>query len=300
MGSAVFLGLSTVDVIYSIESLPQENSKSVALQQEVSCGGPAANAAITCAFLGANSTLVSSVGAHPLASIIQNELARFKVSLHDLDPTSVEIPAISSIFVTRRTGARTIISGHATRKQLPPGKLPSSILGDAAILLVDGHELSHAILATSEAKARGVPVVLDGGTWDDRIEQLLPNIRIAICSEAFRPPGTSNVRDVLDYLLAHGPEAAAVTRGLDPLIWATRHNTGELAPPAISAIDTLGAGDIFHGAFCFQLLKGLRFPDALAFAAEVASYSCQWFGTRSWMNTYPQSVLSTRVKSTTS
>jgi sugar/nucleoside kinase (ribokinase family) len=287
VGSAVFLGLSTIDVIFSVESLPQENSKSVALQQEVLCGGPAANAAITCAFLGANTKLVSSVGDHPLSSLIRKELSNFKVSLHDLDPTSLEIPAISSIFVTRKTGARTIISGHATRRPPPNAKLPSSILGDAALLLVDGHGLPHAIDASAEANVLGIPVVLDGGTWTDSIEQLLPNIRIAICSEAFGPPGTSSLRDVLDYVLARGPEAAAITRGLKPIIWATRHDRGELVPPAIDAIDTLGAGDIFHGAFCFQLLQGSPLLDALAFAADVAAYSCQSFGTRSWMNTYP-------------
>ncbi len=285
---AVFLGLAAVDVIYAVESVPHENEKYIALQQEVLCGGPAANAAITCAFLGGNTRLVSSLGAHPIAAVIRDELERFRISLEDLAPSSPEVPPVSSILVSRGSGARTVISGHATRKQIPAEAFDRRALNDAALLLVDGHQIACAIKAAFEAKAQGIPVVLDGGSWKDRTDELLARIRIAICSETFRPPGTRDLSDVIEYVLRHGPEAVVITRGADPIIWATRHHKGELSPPRVAAIDTLGAGDIFHGAFCFRLMSGATLPEALAFAAEVAAYSCRFFGTRSWMNTWPR------------
>lgn len=284
MRSAVFVGLATVDVIYEVDSLPRENEKSVARRQEIFCGGTAANAAITCAFLGESATLVSSVGAHPFANVIRGELQHFRVSLRDLAPSSPEIPPVSSILVTPGTGARTVISGHAARKQVPAGALDTCVLKNASVLLVDGHQIGCAIGAAAHAQSLAIPVVFDGGSWKDRTDQLLAHTRIAICSENFWPPETTAAPDVIRYLLDHGPEAVAITRGANAIIWATHDRSGELSPPLVSAVDTLGAGDIFHGAFCHRLVNGAPFPDALAFAAEVAACSCRFFGPRSWMD----------------
>jgi sugar/nucleoside kinase (ribokinase family) len=283
MGPAVFLGLATVDFIYAVESIPRENQKLVAHRQEILCGGPAANAAIACAFLGGPATLVSAVGAHPLASVIREELEQFHIPLMDLDPSSAEMPPVSSILVSQGSGNRTVISGHATRKQAPREAFDAAVLKNAALLMVDGHQMSCAIRAAAEAKAVGIPVVLDGGSWKDQTDKLLAHTRAVICSEDFRPPGTENVRNVIAYLLDHGVEAAAITRGAKPVLWATRQEEGEVTVPVIAAVDTLGAGDIFHGAFCHRAMKGASFVDSLKFAVEVAAYSCQSFGTRAWM-----------------
>lgn len=284
--SAVFLGLATVDLIYAVESVPCENEKCVAQRQEITCGGPAANAATTCAFLGGDTTLVSSVGTHPLADVIRHELEHFRVSLRDLAASSSEAPPVSSILVSQGTGARTVISGHATRTQVPSEAFDISALKNADLLLVDGHQMACSIKAAASARAQTIPVVFDGGSWKDRTDELLTHTRIAICSETFRPPGTKATLDVLEYLLGHGPDTAVITQGAGPIIWATHQKKGELSPPPVAAIDTLGAGDIFHGAFCFRLVSGGGFLESLTFAAEVAAYSCRFFGTRSWMDAW--------------
>jgi sugar/nucleoside kinase (ribokinase family) len=287
LGPGAFIGLATVDVVYAVGSAPSENEKSIARRQEI-FGGPAANAAIIYAFLRGSATLVSAVGSHPLAEVIRRELEHFWVSLQDLTPTSTEIPPVSSILVSERTGARTVISGHAARKQVPAEAVDLGVLRNAAVLLVDGHQMDCGIRAAAQAKAQAIPVVFDGGSWKDGADKLLAQTQIAICSEQFRPPGTTSPSEVVAYLLDHGPEAVAITRGASPIIWATHRQTGELVPPGTSAVDTLGAGDIFHGAFCHRLVSGALFSDALAFAAEVAAYSCRFFGSRSWMNTWSQ------------
>jgi sugar/nucleoside kinase (ribokinase family) len=285
VANLVFLGLATVDLIYEVESVPHENQKCVAQRQEIACGGPAANAAVASAFLGANATLISSVGAHPLAGVIQRELQHFRVSLLDVAPCSAEVPPLSSILVSQSTGARTVISGHATRKQVSPDALHGSSLDGADLLLVDGHQPACAIKAASLAKSKRIPVVFDGGSWKARTDELLAHTQIAICSEDFRPPGTNAASDTLDYVLSRGPESAVITRGSNSILWATRQHRGEIHPPRITPVDTLGAGDIFHGAFCFQFAEGSGLVEALTFAAEVAAHSCKSFGTRSWMKT---------------
>ena len=286
MDSAVFVGLSVVDVIHAVDAVPRENAKAVARRQEVLCGGPAANAAITCAFLGERVTLASAIGRHPLTTIIRSELAHYRVSLHDLMPNSSETPSISSVLVTEGTGARAIISGHATRQQAPPESFDGDLLNDAGVLLIDGHQASCGLRASTLAQEKGVPVVLDGGSWKPQTADLLARTTHALCSEDFHPPDTSSSADVISDLLNRGVQAVAITRGGSSVLWATPNDSGEIALPKISAVDTSGAGDVFHGAFCHRLLRAAPFPEALAFAAKVASFSCQYFGTRTWMNAW--------------
>src|SRR3954471_7024543 len=100
MNSAVFVGLAVVDIVHAVDRVPRENEKAIARRQEVFCGGPATNAAITCAFLGEKVTLACAVGRHPLTTIIREELKQHGVSLHDLTPESIEVPSVSSVLVS--------------------------------------------------------------------------------------------------------------------------------------------------------------------------------------------------------
>ena len=76
---------------------------------------------------------------------------------------------------------------------------------------------------------------------------------------------------------------AAITRGEQSILFRTLEGEGEVPVPAIDAVDTLGAGDVFHGAVAYYLAGGLAFDAALAGAAKVAARSCTSFGTRDWM-----------------
>jgi len=283
---ALFLGLTTVDIIYEVESLPRANEKSVSTQHAVHCGGPATNAAITCAFLGADTTLVSAVGKHALSSIVRSEMATLNVMHIDLSPEAIEPPPISSILITAESGVRSIVSAHATRAPVPAERFEASVLQSCSLLLVDGHQMGCALAAAKVAKTRGIPVVLDGGSWKQGTEELLGLVNYAICSADFRPPGVAGTREVLAYLRERGVEGVAITQGADPILWATRDHGGEIAVAKVRTADTLGAGDIFHGAFCYYLLNSNDFEEALKQAASVAAYSCESFGPRDWMRSW--------------
>jgi len=289
MGFGVFVGLSTVDVVYAVEALPEPNSKVVASHQEISAGGPATNAAITYAHLGGESRLITAVGRHPLTAIIKRDFAHFNVSLEDLlfgadDLPLDDEPAVSSIAVTEKTGDRAVISVNATHLRIPPQALDTSRIDHASILLVDGHHMDICTKAATHARSKGIPVVLDGGSWKDGTNELLSAVDIAVCSEDFLPPQCQSRGSVIEYLIAFGVSAAAVTAGHKPIRYASRTGSGEIPVPAVRVADTLGAGDIFHGAFCYYYAaNGGHFRDALERASLVASRSCEHFGTRSWM-----------------
>ena len=69
------------------------------------------------------------------------------------------------------------------------------------------------------------------------------------------------------------------------MLFMDNETSGELPVSSIDAIDTTGAGDILHGAFCFRFAQGdANFTDCLRFAAKLATLSCTHIGTRSWMS----------------
>lgn len=278
-----FAGLCTIDLTYLVPAMPGPNVKLAADQQELSAGGPATNAAVTFAFLGGQASLITGVGRHPIAAIIRHDLARFHIALQDLAAASDDPPPLSSIFVIGDTGARTVVSATRAQRSLDYDAFHPAMLEGAAFLMVDGHHMPLCIAAANIARRRGMRVILDGGSWKEGLENLLPLVDTAICSADFRVPGYAS-EDAIAYLHGLGIHEVAITRGASSIRFSAANGAGEIPVPQVEAADTTGAGDILHGAFCYYACDPhAAFTDALAKAAAVASASCRHFGTRQWM-----------------
>lgn len=278
----LFIGLITLDLVYLAASPPSNNQKIVASDYIVAAGGPATNAAVTFAHLGNQTTLLGVVGVHPLTQLIQPDLASCGVTVTDLDPCQSQPPPVSSIIVTQGTGERAVVSINAVKNQVGTEHIPADILQGVDVVLIDGHQMVIGQAIAKLAKACNIPVVIDGGSWKPGFEQVLPFVDYAICSAHFYPPNCHNQEEVFAYLAAASVPHIAVTNGEKPIQALSVGHTHWVEVPEIKAVDTLGAGDIFHGAFCHYILRE-NFPSALTLAADVASHSCQYFGTRRWM-----------------
>ena len=267
----VFAGRSTFDLGYVCPSFPEENGKLSATHFWAGAGGCALNAAVTARMLGSKVRLLTLLGTGPFADAVRGELAQYDVPCEDFAPHGEVLP-VSSIFVVPGNGSRTIVD------QQPPQALelpfdPVAALDGANMVLTDGFLPDLAVPLCREARARSVPVVLDGGSWKPWSGDILPLVDIAIVSERFRP-------DTLAEIHALGPSHAALTRGEHPIEWSAGGRSGRVMPPRVEAVDTLGAGDVFHGAFCHFLAAGANFPQALEQAAGVAAQSCRGYGPR--------------------
>lgn len=287
--AGLFIGLSTLDMIYLASGPPQANQKLVAQDSLISAGGPATNAATTFAHLGNTAHLLSAMGQHPITQLMRSDLARIRPSiLHtDLTPTQTQSPPVSSIVVTQTTGERAVISLNAQRQIAQPDQIPQEQweqLTTTDIMLIDGHQIPVSLAIAQQAT--DIPTVLDGGSWKPGLEKLLPYINYAICSTDFHPPGCEDIQSTVEYLKQTLPDSAhiAITQGELPILYWDG-TVGTVPVPQITPVDTLGAGDIFHGAFCHFILHS-DFPQALAQAAHVASTACQLFGTRAWIQSY--------------
>ncbi len=286
MTQAIFVGLSTIDLVYEVDGFPAGNSKVAATSQSVYVGGPATNAAIAFAQLGGRPSLVTAVGSHPLSRMVCEELQKHSIQLIDLNPAFDEVPVISSISVDRN-GNRNVVSANASRVVTPAAAVDHGLVQQTSIVLVDGHYMQACQAWAKAAHANKIPVALDGGCWKDGTGELLKNVHTAICSADFLPPGCATRDEVVQFLKNAGVVRVAITDGAAPIHFSSGASAGTLSVPQIEVVDTMGAGDNFHGAYCWFASTGRGFVESLAEAANIASESCRYRGTQAWANVRP-------------
>jgi sugar/nucleoside kinase (ribokinase family) len=280
----VCCGLTTIDVTQVVERVPAPDEKVVASSLAVEVGGPAANAARTAAALGAPATLVTALGTGTLADLARAELAGAGVTVLDLADDGA--PPLSTVLVTRRTGERAVVSTNAVRRRVAVP--PSDVLDGAGALLVDGHLLDAQVSLAAAARAGGIAVILDGGSWKDGLEALLAHVDLAVLSADLLPPGVSRTAGtpdddtVLAAVARLGPAFVARSHGGGPVAVLHDGARTELAVPAVEVVDTLGAGDVLHGATAAALAAGEPWLEALANGVAVASRSVQHPGALGW------------------
>lgn len=279
--SVVCCGLTTLDVVQVVDRLPGPDEKLTAVDFFDDAGGPAANAAATAKALGAAATLVTSLGAEPIGRLALNLLETAGVDVVDLGGAGA---AVSTVLVNRHTGQRAVVSTKVQYTS-PDYRLKGDELDGADALLVDGHHMDVALALASAAKEAGVPVVLDGGSWKPRTEDLIEHVDYAAVSSVFSVPAGD---DPLRTLAGMGCRFVAQTQGPDSIVVLADGVRGEVAveamtPPAV--VDTLGAGDVLHGALVTLVAHhggSLPFAELIHRAGAVATESCRHRGARGW------------------
>jgi len=276
------VGLATVDLVQRVEKIPRVDEKAEAESVEIAAGGPATNAAVTAAALGAEVILVTAVGSHPLGGLVRADLEANRVGLLDAAPQAVEPPALSAVTVQSSNGQRTVVSRNAADMYVPVPQVFARLLAAADVVLVDGH---HPALALAAARS-GRPLVVDAGSWRPVLAQILPHATVVACSARFRVPGANSEGAMAASIRAAGVRRVAITHGPDPVKWWSDKDSGRLAVPRTAAVDTTGAGDVFHGALAVAVGRDPRVPDlplVLQYAIEVARVRVRHPGPRSWL-----------------
>jgi len=282
MRTGVFLGLATADIVYYVPHHLERNQKLKAERQLVYAGGPATNAAVTFAAFGNEASLITALGQHPLAHVAKADLADHKVHLVDSTDQPRRPPVLSAIIVDLANGERSVVYSNTDLRKLRQDCVNETTLEYADILMLDGYYLPQAVQLAAWARSMRIPVVLDGGSWKEGLEALLPLVDYAICSRVFRPPGCTGADSVIASLCGFGIEHIAITRDGEPILVHTGGESSEVPVMPVKVMDTLGAGDIFHGAFCHYILEN-DFLLSLERAGEVASLACASLGTRAWI-----------------
>ncbi|PPF90013.1 kinase [Subtercola sp. Z020] len=287
----VFVGLATLDVVHRVAANPGSNQKITATSQSVAAGGPAANAAVTFAGLGGRATLVTALGDDPVADLIRTDLATYRVQVVDIDPHRRTPAPVSAVAVTESTGDRTVVSIDAVGDEVAPPSPAAlaEVLQGADVVLIDGHHPRLAVASAEAAQAAGIPVVVDAGRWKPVMADLIPFTSAMICSNDFRTPSAGDSDATAAALVDAGVETVATTHGDGDVLWWTGGELGAVPVPRIRAVDTLGAGDVFHGAYAyFQCDPASSLATRLGEAARIAALRCSIAGPRAWLAELPR------------
>jgi sulfofructose kinase len=273
----VCVGLSAWDLTWEVPALPAPGAKVRATNFRDGGGGMAANAAVAVARLGGRARFWSRAGDDVTGRAMHAELAALGVDVAAFRLFEGAHSSVSGIIVDA-AGERSIVNFRGAGLPDDPSWLPLAEVAQAAAVLADPRWPDAAEAAYVAARAAGIPTVLDGDVADREVfDRLLPRVDCAVFSEsglAGYASGEADPQAQLQQALRGGCRIAAVTLGAQGLWWSDGAEAHQIPAHAVEAVDTTGAGDVFHGALALALGAGLDIADALRFSAAVAALKC--------------------------
>ena len=276
------IGIPVRDLTFRVSGVPGRGSKVNATHLDEICGGNALNAAIGIVRLGGRASLCGPMGDVREASsqFMFEKLAHEGIETNHLVRMPGLVTPISAVMVDP-SGERTIVTfrdPELWKVQLPDTE---TLLDDCAAILTESRCAEFCTDLCAEAQRRGIPVVVDVDRAMSLREGLLnASSHLVFSSEPLQE--TADVADdaqALKKIAKLTPSFLAGTRGARGTIWLDENGAIQETPAfPVHTVDTLGAGDVFHGAFALALTEGQELREALRFASAAAALKCTRFG----------------------
>ncbi len=279
----IALGYCSNDHLCRIPEIPVD-SKAEITERMVQGGGPAGDAAVGAARLGLRSAFVTSIGSDVEGKMILAGFAQEKVDTSAIRVRAGGSSPVAYCWITP-DGKRSVAWSKSNLELLHAHEIPVEMIRNAKMLHLDGHHPDAAVAAAKLAKASGVLVSLDAGTFTPRIEELLELADLVIASEAFARKWSGEVDlDKALHKLAELPaKVTGVTAGNRGSLIFDRNSGEILHQPAfldLPVVDTTGAGDAYHCGFGVAYLRQLPLKECMRFASAVAGLKCGSLGAR--------------------
>lgn len=276
------IGMPVRDLIFRVPEVPARGHKEYASAFVEIAGGNGPNAAISISRLGGRVLLSGPIGGALAASnvSIYEQFQSEGIDTSGLVVVDDVVTPISSVMIDP-SGERTIATFRDPKLWSVVLPLPDVLLADCDAILIESRCAEFGTDVCAEAKRRGIPVVVDGDRMMSMREGLLQIAsHIVFSTEALR--ATAGVGDDITALRKIADITTAVlgvTSGARGVEWLD--DSGELQHmPAfpVHTVDTLGAGDAFHGAFTLAIAEGQPLDQAMRFASATAALKCTRFG----------------------
>ncbi len=286
MVSVVCVGISVMDHIFKTPELPKTPGKHFAQEYKEIGGGPAATGAAASARLGAETWLWSRVGTDSAGARIAEELAEYGVRVDEIR----RVPGAQSslgMIVVDAEGERMIMSFASPSLDSDPSWLPLARIDGADAVLADVRWQAGSAAALKAARAAGKIALLDADSSDEDITGLIDLSSHAAFSEpALRKyAGCDDLMDALRVATDRVDGWVGVTAGSKGCYWiedgAVRNQPGF----KVQVVDTVGAGDVFHGALAVGLAEAMPIAEAVRFASAAAALKCTKLGGRAGIPT---------------
>jgi sulfofructose kinase len=279
----VGVGLNATDTLLVVPHFPAYAGKAPFQEEIVSPGGQVASAMVTCARLGLRVKYIGTVGDDERGRIQMNSLRDSGINLDHVHLRKGCANQSAYIVIDRTTGERTVLWRRPECLRMTPAEIRPEQITCARLLHIDGHDTAAVEYAARIARQAGMPVTVDVDTVYHGFDRVLPYVDYLVASSEF-PVQWTNESDPFKALEMIQKEykmrVAAMTLGAHG---ALALDKGEfLYSPAfvVNCVDTTGAGDVFHGAFCYAVLQGMEMRDTLDFCNAMAALNCMALGAR--------------------
>ncbi len=283
------VGISVLDRIFSVDSLPKEEGKFFANSFKEQGGGPAATAAVALARLGAQVDMIARVGDDATGKAIIDELAKEGVGVDDMRICKNAQSTQASILVDKQ-GNRVIVSYPSPSLDPDPSFMDFIDFNKYDAILADVRWHEGTKKAFEIAKNLNIPTVLDADITNQPIDDL-----VALATHSvFSKPGLlnyakmQNVDEALKYAQANNKGNVYVTLGGEGYKYCDEGNIICKASFKVNVVDTTGAGDVFHGAFAYGICTNKSIADVLKFSSAVSALKCTVAGGRTGIPTLKQ------------
>lgn len=274
--SVLCVGQITLDHVFTLVGGIDVGHKNVATAHTTRIGGVAATAAVAIARLGGSVCLLSRVGDDDAGSAVMAALDGEGVDTIDVERVLGTATSVSSV-VVGPGGAGTVVNHTSERMFRGSGSV--SATGFDAVL-VDGRWPDAAEQALRSARRNGVPGVVDVDRHladPDRRRAIFGLASHLVFSEDALAAltGRDDPADGLHVVADLTDAMVAVTCGANGVRWLDGGHVRSVDAFEVVAIDTNGAGDVFHGAFTLALAEGAAPTTALRFASAAAALKCE-------------------------
>lgn len=281
MTTILTVGVAVIDIVMSIDALPRKAEKYRARDAAIVGGGCAANAAAAVARLGGRALLAARCGQDPIGDMIVAGLEAEGVDCSLVRRIPGGRSSFSSIYVDA-AGERQIVNFRDGALSFDGAWLEGRIPDGVDAILADTRWPQGAAVAMAVARDRGIPGILDA---EAPVREAAEALRLA-SHAAFSAQGLRDLTGIADLdaaLKAARDETGAFVCVTDGAVGVTFFEDDGLAREpafAVDVVDTLGAGDVWHGAFALALGEGQGARAAIRFAGAVAALKCTRFGGR--------------------
>ncbi len=284
------IGVYAIDHISLVARYPRANEKTEALAYLVQGGGPVPTALAAAARLGSRCAFVGKVAADQEGDFVLSQLARLGVDTSMVVRARRGFTPRAMIWVDQRSGRRTVVLNKPDGFGLTLQEASRARLLQGHILHLDGRDTQVALVAARWAKEAERTVVCDLGSVRPNCQQLLRYVDYAVVSATFVRQffGTRNMAAAARRLLDSGPQVAVVTAGKRGCWCAADGRVFHQPAFRVRAADTIGAGDVFHGAFLFGLHKGWELPYILRWASAAAALVCTRIGAQAALPSFTE------------
>jgi sugar/nucleoside kinase (ribokinase family) len=276
------IGMPVRDLTFHTPAVPGRGSKENATAFDEICGGNALNGAIGIARLGGRASICGPMGdvKETSSRFIFDQMAHEGIETKHLIHMPGLVTPISAVMIDP-SGERTIVTFRDP--ELWHVKLPDfdTLLDDCAAILTESRCAEFCTELCAEAVRRGIPVIVDVDRAMSLREGLLnASTHLVFSSEPLQE--TADVTDdaqALKKIAKLTPSFLAGTRGPRGTIWLDENGQIQETPAfPVHTVDTLGAGDVFHGALALAITEKQELRQALRFASAAAALKCTRFG----------------------